>query len=433
MVDAKVKSDVLASVDSLADELVKIVVDTVKIPSINPAIPGQDYDKILGGETKVAEYLKPVMEGMGLEVDMFEVEAGRANIVGVCKGTGGGKSLIFNGHMDVVPPDPIEDWTEAGPWSGEIIDGKIYGRGSTDMKGGNTAAIIGLKAVLAAGYKPKGDVILQNVVGEEWMNTEIGTGAVIERGYRADAGIVVEATSFPYRLAISPASGNALIFNVTIKGKAVHCLLRGETIRAGGLGARIGVSALDKSMIIYEGLRRLEDEWGQTKSHPLWTRPGWFVIYPSEITGGPGGPSLISAENTLTYVVHAPPQEPIDQVKKEVEEEIRRLAETDSWLRENPPQVEWLMVWPSFDVPVDAPICQAVATAYEAALDQEPKYHGYCFADDGTFLNQAGIPTITIGPGVVTTLHAANEYVEIDELVDAAKVYALTIVEWCGV
>ena len=433
MISDKIRQAILATVDSLRDELIKLTVDTVKIPSVNPTYPGIVREEVIGGETRVNEYLKPVMEAIGLKTDLWEEEEGRANLVGVYKGTGGGKSHIFNGHVDVVPPGPEEKWTMAGAWSGEIAEGKILGRGTADMKGGNAAAIIALKALLNAGYKPKGDVIIEDVVGEEMMNTEAGTGAVIKRGYKADAAIVVEPSAPPYRLGLIPVSPGVFYMVCTIKGKATHSSLRDELIRAGGRGAEVGVSSIDKAFIIYEGLRKLEEEWGQTKSHPLFTRPGHFTLHPGFITGGPSGAFVISEESVIAYAIWHAPQDSEEQVKKEVEDQIARFAQTDPWLRENPPKVEWLLWWPPYDVPVDAPICKTIAAAYESVMGKPVKYHGFAAVDDAAFLNRAGIPAVSIGAGDIFVAHAPNEYVEIAELVDATKIYALSIVEWCGV
>jgi len=209
VIDEQVRANVLRAVDSLKDELVQLLCDIVRIPSV-PATPvdsgSSDIAEGVSGETQVNHFLKPVMESFGLETDLWEVEKGRANLVGIWRGQGGGRSLILNGHVDVVPPGPPEKWTVAGPWSGEIIDGKIYGRGSTDMKGGIAAAIIAVKALVKAGYRPKGDVLIQCVVGEEHHETSAGVGAVLERGYRADAAIVCEPSTPPDKLSINTAS-----------------------------------------------------------------------------------------------------------------------------------------------------------------------------------------------------------------------------------
>lgn len=429
----RVNKDVLSAIDNLHDNLIQLVCETVRIPSINPTYPGQEYEQTIGGETKVAQYLKPVLKDIGLETDMWEQEKGRANLVGTLKGSGNGRSLIFNGHTDVVPPGPQELWTAAEPWSGKVADGKIWGRGSCDMKGGNAAAIIALKAVLSAGYRPKGDVILEYVVGEEMMNTAAGTGAAIERGYLADAAIVVEPSAPPYRLAIAPTSTGMFLMRVTVKGKAVHSSMRFELVRAGGAGAKVGVNSIEKAMIIYEALKQLEEEWGRTKSHPMYSRPGHFTLHPGVITGGPIGAFLISDESKIEYYITHAPQDTPEQVKEEVEAQIDRFAKTDPWLRENPPKVEWLVWWPPYDVSAEAPICKAVAAAYEAALQENAKYYGFAAVNEAAFLNRAGIPAISIGPGSLTVAHAPNEYVQIDELVDAAKIYALSIIEWCTV
>jgi acetylornithine deacetylase/succinyl-diaminopimelate desuccinylase family protein len=433
MIDASVRRDVTAAVDSLKDELVWLVSSMVQIPSLNPTQPGVIREEVLGGETRVNEFLKPVMESIGLETDLWEAEEGRANLVGICKGSGGGRSLLFNGHVDVVIPGPEELWTEASPWSGKVAKGRIYGRGACDMKGGNGAVIIAVKALLQQGYRPKGDVIIQSVVGEEMMNTEAGTGAAIERGYRADAGIVVEPSNPPCPLAILTASPGVLIMTVRVKGKAAHTCMRDELVRAGGRGAEVAVSAVDKAFIIYQGLAKLEEEWGQTKSHPAFTRPGHFTICPATFRGGTSI-ATIPDECVIEYVVWHAPQDSPEKVKEEIEDQVARYAQTDAWLRENPPKVEWWdFWWPPFDIPADSPICYAVATAYEAALGKPAVFYGFSAVDDASFLNQAGIPTISMGPGDIRVAHAANEYVDIQELVDAAKVYALSIVEWCGI
>jgi acetylornithine deacetylase/succinyl-diaminopimelate desuccinylase family protein len=431
--DDTVRSNVMRAVDGLRDDIVGLASDMIQIPSINPDYGGVDREAVLGGESRVNELLKPIMEGMGLETDMWEAEERRANLVGVCKGSGGGRSLILNGHVDVVPPGPDEQWTVAEPWSGTVIDGRLYGRGATDMKAGDAAAIMALKAVLDAGYQPKGDVILEMVIGEEMMS-EAGTRATIERGYLADAGIVVEPSSPPYRLGIMTASPGVLILNVIVEGKPAHTCMRDELIRAGGRGSEVAVSAVDKAMIVYRALLDLEEEWGQTKSHPAFARPGHFTLCPTTFKGGLEGIAYIPKDCSIEYVIWHAPQDTPEAVKAEVEAQIARYAQTDPWLREHPPKAEWWdWWWPPYDVPADAPICNAVATAWESALGEPAKFYGFAAVDDAAFLNQAGIPTLSMGPGDIKLAHAPNEYIDIADVIDAAKVYALTIVEWCGI
>jgi acetylornithine deacetylase/succinyl-diaminopimelate desuccinylase family protein len=435
MIDEKLQNDVEAAVETLKDEMIDVISDIVKIPSINPYIDPELKEERIGGETRVNEYLKPVMESFGLETDLWEVEKGRANLVGIYQGIGKGRSLIFNGHVDTVAPGPLDLWNIADPFSGAVIDNKIYGRGTTDMKGGDVAAIYALKALLNAGYQPKGKVLLETVSAEEMMQPEVGTSATVDRGYTADAAIVVEASAPPHRLAVLTASPGVLILKVTIKGKAAHTSMRDEVVRAGGRGKAVAVSAIDKAMIIYNGLLKLEEEWGQTKSHPAFTRPGHFTLCPATFAGGMGGIAFIPEECSITYVVWHAPQETKEQVIDEIEAHIQKLAQTDSWLWENPPDIDWSggWWWPPYDVPKDSPICVAAAAAYEAVIGEKAKYYGFTAVDDATFLNQAGIPTITMGPGSIEVAHTANEHIEINDLLDAAKIYALIIAEWCGV
>ncbi|MHA1334003.1 MAG: ArgE/DapE family deacylase [Candidatus Odinarchaeia archaeon] len=431
-VDEDVKKAVLKKIDDIKNDLIKHIQDVVRIRSVNPTYPGIVYEEELGGETEVNKYVEPILKDLGFETDMFAKEEGRHNLVGTLKGTGGGKSLMFNGHVDVVPPGKDEEWTIAGPWSAEIKDGKIYGRGTTDMKAGNMAAIAAIRAILDAGYRLKGDIIYESVVGEEMMNTEAGTGACIEKGYKADGCINVEPSAPPYSLGVIPASPGVSYMRVTIKGKAVHASMRDELIRAGGAGEEVGVSSIDKAMIIYNGLRKLEEEWGRTKTHPLYTRPGHFTIHPGVITGGPNGAFIISDKSTIEYAIWSHPKDSYEDVKKEVEDCIKKWAATDPWLAKNPPEVEWLLFWPPFDVPKDAPISQLCGRAYEAVMGEPAKYYGFAAVDDAAFLNKAGIPTVTLGPGDLRVAHAPNEYVKIQEVIDAAKIYAYAALDWCG-
>ncbi|HEY48734.1 MAG TPA: ArgE/DapE family deacylase [Dehalococcoidia bacterium] len=436
MIDEQVRANVLRAVDSLKDELVQLLCDIVRIPSV-PATPvdsgSSDIAEGVSGETQVNHFLKPVMESFGLETDLWEVEKGRANLVGIWRGQGGGRSLILNGHVDVVPPGPPEKWTVAGPWSGEIIDGKIYGRGSTDMKGGIAAAIIAVKALVKAGYRPKGDVLIQCVVGEEHHETSAGVGAVLERGYRADAAIVCEPSTPPDKLSINTASPGIVVMYIRVIGKATHTSNRHELIRAGGRGAAVGVSAIDKTFLVYQALAKLEEEWGQTKRHPAYIHPGHFVLFPVAIQGGDVTSGYIPDECSMTYIIWYPPQDTPESVAEEIQAHLARLAQTDPWLRENPPEVYVLFSQPAFETSHEEPICKAAAAASEAVFDKPASLYGSAFDCDAGWIRKAGIPTIVVGPGNPELAHGFNECIDIQNVLDAARLYAMTIVEWCGI
>jgi len=437
VIDDQVRTNVLRAVDSLKDELVQLVGDMVRIPSVTPAPPSSgssDTAVEISGETHVNHVVKPVMESCGLETDLWEVEKGRANLVGIWRGKGRGRSLLFNGHVDVVPPGPPDKWTVAGPWSGEIIEGRIYGRGSTDMKGGIAAAVFSMKAVLKAGYRPKGDVFIQSVVGEEHHEIHAGTGAALQRGYRADAAIVCEPSSPPHRLSINTASPGLVVMHVKVRGKAAHISMRDELIRPGGLGAAVGVSAIDKAFLVYQALLKLEEEWGQTKRHPAFARLGHFVLFPTSVQGGDVMGASIPDECSMIYIIWHPPQDTPEGVAQEIKDHVACFAQTDPWLRDNPPEVYVpLFSWPPFETSQEEPICKAAAAASEAIFNRPAILYGSAYTSDASLIRQAGIPTIVVGPGSTELAHGFNECVAIQDVLDAAKLYAMTIVEWCGI
>jgi acetylornithine deacetylase/succinyl-diaminopimelate desuccinylase-like protein len=126
----------LECLEELRDELLDAVTRVVRVPSVTPNYPGERYDDHVGGEGAVSATVAELYRAAGCEIDVFGLRPGRENAVGVLRGTGGGQSLIFNGHVDVVPPGPSADWTGGDPWSGRVADGDLWGRGSADMKGG---------------------------------------------------------------------------------------------------------------------------------------------------------------------------------------------------------------------------------------------------------------------------------------------------------
>jgi acetylornithine deacetylase len=441
MATASQKKQVMQLIDSMKDELVSTVSELIQIRSVNPGYPGVDYDQELGGETNANNYLKEKYEKLSLEVDMWEEDKGRANLVGVWKGTGGGKSLIHNGHIDTVPPGLEENWKSGSPFSGLVKDNRIWGRGTCDMKGAVVSQMFAVSAIQQAGLKLNGDVILESTVGEENMDSaRIGAGATVKRGYKADAAIVSEASAPPHALAVVPTSTGLWWVSVSVEGKASHASMRAETFRAGGMGAEVAVNAIDKGVYLLNSIRKLEDEWGLTKKHPLF-KPGHFAIHPGVISGGPHGvavPFFVSDYCTIEYCIWYHPDEDPENVKKEFESHVHHASQQDEWLRDHPPTLDWKVNWPAFKVDVDHPICKTVSAAHvDAAAGTRfagaPEVAGFYAVCDAAFLNPQGVPAIVYGPGSLFVAHAADEFVEIDELMVATKTYALATMEWCEV
>jgi acetylornithine deacetylase len=433
------RNEVLSRVDAMRDELVDAIVKAVRIESVNPKYPGQVYEDVVGGEGEVSKFMAEIYRSAGADVDLFAIEPGRENAVGTIKGTGGGRSLIYNGHVDVVPVGDPGAWTSGSPFSGKLDGDRIWGRGATDMKSGILAQAFAARALHDAGVRLRGDLVLESVVGEESMDHECGVTATVKRGYRADAAVVSEPSAPPHPLAVVPVTPGLLWFSVTVAGKATHSSMRGQTIRAGGQGSAVGVNAIDKGFIIFQALRALEDEWGLSKQHPLFP-PGHFTIHPGVVTGGPNGvlvPFFISEFMTTEYCVWYSPTDDPEDVKREIETTVERAAQLDAWLREHPPVVEWKLHWPA-NTPDADEITETLVQAHESVAGGtrfagRPPLAGFAAVEDATFLTLGGTPAISYGPGDIRVAHAADEFVLIDEVMCATRTFAALAMDWCGV
>ena len=434
---------VLSAVDDQRDELVTAISAAVQIPSVNPRYPGLLYEEIVGGEGEVSRFVAGIYRELGAEVDVFGLEPGRENAVGVIRGTGGdgGRSLIYNGHVDVVPAGSVSNWRH-DPFSGLVEEDRIWGRGSTDMKAGVLAQAFAARALKQSAVRLRGDLILEAVVGEECMNNDIGVSATVERGYRADAAVVAEPTTGTRALAVMPTSPGQLWFTLTVEGKVTHAANRGQTLHPSGHGAPPGVSAIDKGLMILEGLRRLEQQWAFSKRHPLY-RPGQFTIMPGILEAGTSGvefPLFVPEHMRTEYLVWYPPDDDPEEVKAEIDEHVRQIAATDDWLREHPPRLEWRLHWPAnspAETAGDA-IAAAMGAAHERAAEGTgfagpAEVAGFPAVDDASWLTLAGIPAISYGPGDLAVAHADDEFVRIDEVMCATRAFALLAMEWCGV
>jgi len=439
MADQELVDSVAAKIDALAGEMIAALSAVVRIPSVNPRYPGQVYDDVVGHEGAVSKVFGRHYADLGAEVDLFAIEPGRENAVGVVKGAGGGRSLIYNGHVDVVPVGDPDNWRSGDPFSGKIDADRVWGRGATDMKSGIMAQTFAARALKECGITLQGDLILEAVVGEEVMDHECGVTATIKRGYTADAAIVSEPSSPPSPLAVVPISPGLLWFSVTVVGKSSHSSMRGNSFRAGGEGASVGVNAIDKGVLIFNALRQLEDEWGLTKQHPLFA-PGHFTIHPGVVQGGPHGvmvPFFLSEYMTLDYCVWYSPDDDPEDVKREISTQIARAAQLDAWLREHPPVVDWKMNWPA-NTPDAVDITEVTCAAHQQAavgtrFAGRPDVVGFAAVEDATWLTKGGVPAISYGPGDLRVAHADDEYVLIDEVITSCKTFAVVAMDWCGV
>ncbi|MED0666428.1 peptidase [Bacillus badius] len=400
-------------------------IDFLKEIVQEPSVQGKE----IGAQKKVANKLNQ----MGLEVDIWEPGgeefikhpyfcatrtdfAGSPNVVGVWRGTGGGKSLILNGHIDVVPAGDETQWFH-DPFSGKVTDGKMYGRGVTDMKGGNVSLLFAIECLKQLGIKLKGDVIFQSVIEEESGGG--GTLSAILRGYRADAAIIPEPTD----MKIFPKQQGSMWFKIRVKGRSAHGGTRYE-----------GISAIEKSMIVIEEIQRLEKKRNERVTDPLYQNiPIPIPINIGVIQGG-DWPSSVPDQVELQGRMGVAPEENMEQAKKEMEEALNHLSHLDDWFSE-PPQLEWFGAqWVPGTIDPEHLLMNQIISKFRQVMKCEPMVEASPWGTDGGLLNKVGeVPSIVFGPGITGMAHYPNEYIELDKMIACAEVIALTILEWCEV
>jgi acetylornithine deacetylase len=420
MTDTRQK--VLQTIDANRDKSIAFLQKMVSIPSVT------------GDEGKIQQFLGDYLKKLGLEVDMWETDweelkkhpgyipvsqgyEGRPNIVAVWKGTGGGRSLLLNGHTDVIPVGNGEGWSD-DPWSAKIENGRIYGRGSCDMKSGVASHILAVEYLMKAGLRPKGDVLIDIVIDEEVSGH--GTLDTVIRGYKADAGISGETSD----LAVQPACIGRIWFEIEIQGKPAGIQRRYQ-----------GVNAIDLGYKIVKAVQELEDQRVATVKHPLY--PKAIDALPCMIGAFQAGnyPSAFPATCLLKGSMATVPGEDHEGVKKSLVDHIAKVAAEDPWMRDHPPVVRFVGYdAQASEIPVDHGIVQVVSKNYKEIVGRDPEISGRQGAADTRFLNLYGnTPTVIFGPGSTAVMHSDDEYVSIDDYQTAIKVMALSIYDWCGV
>lgn len=424
-------------------DLERRVLDAVEVDALVDALrPLIAIDSSGGNETPAQEHVAALMEELGLEVDVWELdldalrrdpasseELQRDRALGVTgrfgagtddpagSGGPGGRTLVLNGHVDVVPAGEPDRWS-VPPFEATVADGRVYGRGTADMKGGLLCGLFALRALRVAGAELSGAVVVQSVVGEE--DGGIGTLAAVRRGHTGDGAMVLEPTG----LVLAPAQAGAFNFRVTVPGKAAHGALRAE-----------GVDPIERFIPLYHALRELERRRNQRPRPPLFDDLELpFALCVGTVRAGVWA-STVAASLTFEGRLGIVPDEDPEAARRELEATIREVAQADPWLRDHPPVVEW---WGGqFAAAATDPDHRIVTTArdaFEVVTGAPPAIRGMPYGADMRLLaNEGRTPTVLFGPGSVRRAHAPDEYVEIEELAVATKVVALTALRFCGV
>lgn len=419
------RARVLDAVDADQPAMVGLLAELVAIPSVSGTAEentGQArmHRLLLAAGLDVDYWPVPLAETLaapdfpGCEVPRSEAWG----LVGRLAGDGSGPALLFNGHIDVVPPGNLAAWTADDAFSGRIAGGAVFGRGACDMKGGLMAALWAVRALRRSGVPLRGDVLLASVQGEE--DGGLGTYATLQRGWRADACVIPEPTS----LDLVPAAAGALTFRLTVPGRATHAARRTE-----------GVSAIEKFWPIWTALADLERRRNATVD-PLMAR--WPIAYPISIGSVAAGdwassvPDLLVAEGRLGVAL----DEPVEAARAAVEEAVGHACRADPWLADNPAVVHW---WGGQFAPGrladDSDLVERMRAAHAGVTGGAPQQvWGAPYGSDLRLMSGLGaVPTIHYGPGDAALAHAPDERVPVEEVAVAARALAALALDFCGV
>jgi acetylornithine deacetylase len=353
------------------------------------------------GERPVAEQLAAILTSWGLTASLLDAGGGRPNVVARVTGARPGRTLLFNGHLDTVG---VEGMIHA-PWDPAIRDGRLYGRGSTDMKAGVAAMCAAAVRALDAGLA--GEIIITAVADEEFAS--IGTRAIIDAGIRADAAIVTE----PTRLAIVPAHRGFAWADLTVHGRAAH-----------GSRYDIGVDANTLAALVMAEVEHHQQTVLTTRTHPLLGRAS---LHAARVSGGLGL-STYADKCVVSYERRTLPGETADTFVAELTAACERVRARRPELRT---EIAVGFTQGPNDVAAEHPIVRALGAALIAEERPAP-IEGLACWTDAALLTAAGIPAICFGPGDIALAHAAEEYVQVEEIEIATRVLTRLALDWCG-
>lgn len=412
---------ITACIEKNKTEYINFLSEYLQKDSTNPAL-GQNENPFA-----CHRWMKEKLESYNLfdKVDFWESGNDFSNVVAVKEGEG--EPLLFAGHTDTVPVTDTQkqEWRkDAGPWSGAVKDGKIYGRGASDMKAGCASPLMAMHVLNELGIKPKRPLYFSYVMSEENGGREFGVDSIISRGYKAKECIVMEPSN---NLAIVPAIQGEFYFTITVQGLSYHIASRHHTIYPHGYNVKSvpGKNAIELAVEIIQELQKLEKELGLYISHPL-TENGSTTINFSGIKSK-GIFSAGAEECTIGGSMLYNPSISQEEAFKFFHDAINRVTERNFWLKEHPPVVEipyLLSTKPPVNVELKHPLCEKLAEAARA-FGKEPVFESCLSTSDANYLQDHGIATITMGPGANEYgVHGVSEYVPVDVYLEAIARYA---------
>ena len=418
------------------DFLINLTQQIVKIPSVNPKL---ENNPDLNKEPEVQDVLEKVLRKEGFTIDRWDVFENRPNIVANKSGKDE-RSLILCGHVDVVPTGNQSAWS-VDPFGGEIKDGKLFGRGSLDMKSGLTAAIAAARAIRLAGIELEGRLSIHSVVDEEAGGT--GAKEAVKKGHLAKTILVPEPTWGD----IICAEGGLEWVRITIPGRSAHAGFRfNEIWPQHHTNNRLvpAVNAIELSTRFLNALRDFEHYRCRTKYHPL-SSLGLATINPGVIRGGVGkgkdglpivmsNPAMVPDIVTIDLDYKFLPNEKQAEVRKEFEEFVYNFSQTDPWLKENPIKVQWELgglYFPPMDTPIDHPLIQSLIKHNQKNISS-PTIKAFEAVADVSHYAGAGVAGSMYG-STGDGFHGIDEYVEIQSMINTTEIIAKVMIDICGI
>ena len=419
------RQKVLAYIEENTESAITFLCELLKIDS-------SDIGHGLDGREEAAQrFLQERLQQIGMETKLCEPDyerirnhvecahghsyKGRPNLVGIMKGTGGGRSLILNGHVDTMEAGDEKLW-KYEPWSATREGDDIYALGACDMKAGLAAAVLAVEAVHKF-TRLKGDLILESVVDEEGGGN--GTLDLVAQGYKADAAIISE----PTELKIMSASRGVLVTHIRVTGEASHPNYKWEK-----------ANAIEKAFKVCQGLYELEHRWLATKNHPALPRP---TITIGKIQGVIEGTAVPASCDRFFYIYFLPEEYDLNgvcrkttgnDILQEVTDAVMRTAASDEWLKEHIPRIHVDQWVEPHSVDKDFELISIMQRNHGDGV-----VSAFPAGCDARHLAQAGIPTLIYGPGSMSDAHNVNEKVSISQFITCIKTLALTIMDWCAV
>jgi acetylornithine deacetylase len=388
----------------------------------------------LGNEAHVQRFVAEELRGMGLDPDVWKIDhaeiarlpgyspvewsyAGRPNVAAVLKSSSGtGRSLVFNGHVDVVPATPEHHWT-VDPWGAEVQDGRMYGRGAADMKAGVAAMVYATRALIEAGVGLAGDLVLQTVIEEECTGN--GALAALARGYGADAAIIPE----PFGRRLLEAQVGVMWARVTVRGKGAHAER-----------ASASVNAVLAALPLLNAVKELEAEVNEAPGRPAQFEGTEHPLnYNVGIMRGGDWASSVPEECVFEVRISCYPGESLEDVEARFKDHLLRAANKDPWLSENPPGISFYAFRAEgCSIDRDEPVAASLIKSHSQVTGEEPGFFSFTGTTDARFFNlYYGIPATCYGP-LGANLHAPDEWVDLDSVREVTKVLALSAIDWCG-